>query len=134
MVIVLQSSPVCLVACKPGGTVGHALPGVDDEAVEVGQVHPGAELGRDAAPALELVGAGRALGHAAALVVVVQAGRARRVAVRLRAAAQALAVAALAPVRTRLLAGVRANWRRRYGGGGGPMGGRGGDKGRGQGS
>lgn len=56
----------------------------------------GAELGADAAPALELVGVGRAVGHAASLVVVMHACRARRVAVGDDAAAQALGVAALA--------------------------------------
>lgn len=77
-------------------TLGHALAAVDDEAVLVRQVDLGAELGADAAPALELVGGRRAVGDAAALMEVVHAGRTHRVAVGGGAAAQALGVAALA--------------------------------------
>lgn len=69
---------------------------MDDEAVVVRQVDSGAELGADAAPTLKLVGAGRTVGHAAALVVVVHAGGAGAVAARHAAAAQALRVAAVA--------------------------------------
>lgn len=74
---------------------GHALSAVDDEAVEVGKVDLGADLFADASPALKLVGVARAVGHAAPLVVVVRARRARRVALGGRAAAQTLRVAAL---------------------------------------
>ena len=94
-------SPVGGGAGEPRWALGHALAGVDDEAVEVGQVHPGAELGRDAAPALEAVGAGGAVGDAAPLVVVVHAGGAGRGVGRRRAAAQALRVAALPRRRAR---------------------------------
>lgn len=59
-------------------------------------MHFGAELHADAAPALKLVGAWWALGHAAPLMVVMHAGGAGRIAGRERAAAQALGVAALA--------------------------------------
>lgn len=93
---------MALVSGEAGGAVRDALALVNDEAVKVvGQVHQGAHVHGDAAPALEAVGVGRARGHAAALMVEVQAGRARRVAVRLRAAAQALAVATLARLRAR---------------------------------
>lgn len=64
--------------------------------MRVRKVHLGAEVHADAAPALEPVGAGRALGHAAPVVVVVHAGGAGSVAASARAAAQALGVAALA--------------------------------------
>ena len=64
-------------------------------------MHPGAELGRDAAPALEAVGAGGAVGDAAAPVVVVHARRAGRGVRCRRAAAQALRVAALPSRRAR---------------------------------
>lgn len=69
---------------------------MNDEAVLVRHVDFGAELGADAAPALELVGVRRTVCDAAALVEVVHAGRARRVAVGGRTASQALGVAALA--------------------------------------
>lgn len=64
-------------------------------------MHLGAEVHADAAPTLKAVGAGGALGHASALVVVVHAGGARRVAARQPAAAQALGVAAPPLQRTR---------------------------------
>ena len=90
-----SSSPVGRGLHVPVRALGHALSAVDDEAVEVGEVDFRAELSTDASPALELVGAGRAVGHAAALVVVMCARRTRRVTAGDRAAAQALRVAAL---------------------------------------
>lgn len=69
---------------------------MDDETVQIREVDFGAELGADAAPALELIGSGRAVGHAASLVVVMHACGARRVTPRGGAAAQALGVAAFA--------------------------------------
>lgn len=85
---------------------------MDNKVVVAGQVHLGAQVQGDAAPALELVGARRAVGHAAALVVGVQAGRAGHVVAGLRAAAQALAVATLSAVGAGQPAVGRANWRR----------------------
>ena len=90
------SLPVGCGARVPRRALRHALPAVDDEAVKVGEVDFGAELGTDAAPALKLVGARRAVGHAASLVVVMHTGRACCVTARDRAAAQTLRVAALA--------------------------------------
>lgn len=69
---------------------------MDDETVEIWDVHFGAELGADAAPALKLVGVGWAVSNAAPLVVVVHTCRACCVTTRDYAAAQALGVAALA--------------------------------------
>lgn len=71
----------------------------------------------DAAPALELVGARGAVLHAAALVVVVEAGGARHVIVGFSAAAQALAVATLALVCTGERATFRTYWGDRGNGG-----------------
>lgn len=68
---------------------------MDDEGVKVRVVDFRADFGADATPALEPVGAWRAVRHAAPLVEVMHAGRARRVAVGSRAAAQALRMAAL---------------------------------------
>lgn len=68
---------------------------MDDERVRIREVHFGAELHTDAAPALKLVGSRGAFGHAAPVVVVVHAGGAGRITVGQRAAAQALGVAAL---------------------------------------
>lgn len=68
-----------------------------------------AQVHGDAAPALELVGARGAVLHAAALVVVVEAGGARHVVVGFRAAAQALAVATLTLVCTGQRATFRTN-------------------------
>lgn len=93
---VFRHSLVCRRPRVPRRTLGHALLPVDDERVRLRQVHFGAELHADAAPALELVGARWALGHAAPSVIVVHAGGAGHVASRERAAAQALGVAALA--------------------------------------
>lgn len=90
------SSPVGCGACVPRRAFGHALSTVDDEAVEVGEVDFGAKLGTDAAPALKLVGAGWAVGHAAALVVVMHTCSTGRVTAWDCAAAQTLRVAALA--------------------------------------
>lgn len=78
-----------------------------------------AQVHGDAAPALELVGARGAVLHAAALVVVVQAGGARHVVVGLGAAAQALAVATLALVCAGEWAALRTHWGDREDGGGG---------------
>lgn len=83
---------------------------MNDKLRVVEQVHLGAQIHGDTAPALELVGARRAVLHAAALVVVVEAGGARHVVVGLSAAAQALAVAALALVRAGELAALRTDW------------------------
>lgn len=69
-----------------------------------------AQVHGDAAPALEQVGARGAVLHAAALVVVVQAGGARHVVVGLGAAAQALAVATLALVCAGERAALRTHW------------------------
>lgn len=77
-----------------------------------------AQVHGDAAPALELVGARGAVLHAAALVVVVQAGGARHVVVGLGAAAQALAVATLALVCAGEWAALRTHWGDREDGGG----------------
>lgn len=101
---------ICLIACEAGGAFGHAFSPVDDKLSVVEQVHLRAQIHGDAAPALELVGARRAVLHAAALVVVVEAGGARHVVVGLGAAAQALAVAALALVRAGQLAALRTDW------------------------
>lgn len=90
------SSPVGCGAHVPWWAFRHALSTMDDEAVEVGEVDFGAKLGTDAAPALELVGVGRAVSHAASLVVVMHARRTRCVTTRDCAAAQTLRVAALA--------------------------------------
>lgn len=100
---------ICLVAREAGGAFGHAFSPVDDKLSVVEQVHLRAQIHGDAAPALELVSARRAVLHAAALVVVVEAGRARHVVVGLSAAAQALAVAALALVRAGELAALRTD-------------------------
>ena len=89
-------SPVGLVAGETRRALGHALPRVDDKVKVAGQVHAGAKVHGDAAPALKLVRVRGAAGHAAVLVEVVLAGRTRHVVVWLRAAAQALAVATLA--------------------------------------
>lgn len=91
---------ICLVACEAGGAFWHAFSPVDDKLSVAEQVHLRAQVHGDATPALELVGARRAVLHTAALVVVVEAGRARHVVVGLSAATQALAVATLALVRT----------------------------------
>lgn len=72
----------------------------------------GAKVHGDAAPALKLVRVGRAVGHATAFVVVVEAGGARGVTVGFGAAAQALAVATLALVGACLLAVAGTYWRR----------------------
>lgn len=77
-----------------------------------------AQVHGDAAPALELVGARGAVLHAAALVVVVEAGGARHVVVGFSAAAQALAVATLALVCTGECATFRTYWGDREGWGG----------------
>lgn len=77
-----------------------------------------AQVHGDAAPALELVGARGTVLHAAALVVVVEAGGARHIVVGLSAAAQALAVAALALVCTGECATFRTHWGDREDGGG----------------
>lgn len=111
-----------LVACEAGGALGHALPPVDDELRVAEEVHLRAQVHGDAAPALELVGARGAVLHAAALVVVVQAGGARHVVVGLGAAAQALAVAALALVCAGERAALRTHWGDREDGAGGGRG------------
>lgn len=80
-----------------------------------------AQVHGDAAPALELVGARGAVLHAAALVVVVEAGGARHVVVGLSAAAQALAVATLALVCTGQRAAFRTDWGDREDGGTGTV-------------
>ena len=72
-------------------------------------MHFRALLHGNAAPALELVGVRRAVWHAAALVVVVEAGGAGPVIVRLGAAAQALVVATLPPFCAGKLAAIRAH-------------------------
>lgn len=69
-----------------------------------------AQVHGDAAPTLELVGARGAVLHAAAFVVVVEAGGARHVVVGFSAAAQALAVATLALVCTGEFATFRTYW------------------------
>lgn len=107
-----MSLPVGLVARVARRAVKDTLSVVDDKVVVVGQVHLGAQVQGDAAPALVLVGASGAVGHTAALVVVVQAGRAGHVVARLRAAAQALAVATLPAVGAGQPAVGRADWRR----------------------
>lgn len=89
-------SPVGCGACVPRWAFRHALSPVNDETVEIGEVDFGAELGTDAAPALKLVGAGWAVGHAASLVVVMHTCRTCCVTTRDCAAAQALGVATLA--------------------------------------
>lgn len=71
-----------------------------------------AQVHGNAAPALELVGVRGAVWHAAALVVVVEAGGAGPVVVRLDAAAQALAVATLPPFCAGKLAAIGAHWGR----------------------
>lgn len=63
--------------------------------MRIRQVHFGAELHADAAPALKPVGARWALGHAAPVMMVMHAGGAGRITAGERAAAQALGVAAL---------------------------------------
>lgn len=114
-------APLASVAGEAPGAIFHALSRVDDEALGVGEVHAGAQFQRDAAPALEAVGARRAVRHAAALVKVVHTRGARHVAVRSCAAAQTLGVAALARVRARPApATFRAHWRWREVGVGGP--------------
>lgn len=89
-------SPVGCGAHIPRRAFRHALSSVDDKAVKVGKVDLGAELGADAAPALKLVGAGRAFSHTASLVEVMHTGRTCCVTSRDCAAAQTLRVAALA--------------------------------------
>lgn len=106
------SLPISLVACEAGGAFGHALSPVDDKVHVYGQVHLGAQVHGDAAPALELVGVRGTVWYATTLVVVVEAGGAGHVVVGLGAAAQALAVATLPFVRAGELAVVRAHWRR----------------------
>lgn len=69
-----------------------------------------AQVHGDAAPALELVGSRGAVLHAAALMVVVEAGGARHVVVGFGAAAQALAVATLALVCAGERAAFRTHW------------------------
>lgn len=104
---------ICLVAREAGGAVENALSPVDDKLIVAEKVHLGAQFHGDAAPALEPVGARGAVLHAAALVVVVEAGGARHVVVGLGAAAQALAVATLALVRAGERATLRTHWRER---------------------
>lgn len=91
----VKSSPV---GCRAGVSrwaIGHALSGVDYEAVELREVDFGAKLSTDAAPALEFVGARRAVGHAAPFMVVMQTCSTCCVTARDCAAAQTLRVAAL---------------------------------------
>lgn len=76
----------------------------------VGQVHLRAQVQGDAAPALKPVGSRGAVGHAATLMVVVNAGRAGHVVVRFGAAAQALAVATVPLVGACQLALLRTDW------------------------
>ena len=85
---------------------------MDDKVHVNGQVHLGAQVHGDAAPALELVGVRGTVWYAVTLVVVVEAGGAGHVVVGLGAAAQALAVATLPFVRAGELAVVRAHCRR----------------------
>lgn len=99
--------PLAPVAYESRGTLGHALIVVNHKPLVFtcfGGRDFGAELFGHAAPALELVGVGRAGGHADSLVVVVAAGHARRVVVGRRAAPQALGVATLILVCTGSLA------------------------------
>lgn len=83
---------------------------MDDEGSIAGQVHLGAQVHGDAAPALKLVGVWGTVRHAAILVVVVEAAGARHVVVGFGAAAQALAVATLPLVCTGQLAVFGAYW------------------------
>lgn len=106
------SLPISLVACEARGAVGHTLSPVDDKVSVAGQVHLGAQVHGDAAPALELVSVWGTVLHAATLVVVVDAAGAGHVVVGFGAAAQALAVATLALVCAGKLAVVWAYWRR----------------------
>lgn len=104
---VAAALPLAPVAYESGGAFRHALVVVDHKPLvfaRFGGGDFGAELFRDAAPALELVRVGRAGGHADALVVVIAAGDARRVVVGRRAAPQALGMAALVLVRAGSLA------------------------------
>ncbi len=71
-----------------------------------------AQVHGDAAPALKLVSVWGTVWHAAALVVVVEAGGARHVVVGFSAAAQALAVTTLPLVCAGELAVFWAHWRR----------------------
>lgn len=107
-----MSLPISLVAGEARGAVGHALSPVDDEVSVAGQVHLGAQVHGDAAPALEFVSVPGTVRHTATLVVIVEAGGARHVVVGFRAAAQALAVAALPLVCAGELAVLWAYWRR----------------------
>lgn len=91
---------ICFVACEARRAIGHAFSPMDDKLSVAEQVHLGAQVHGDAAPPLKHVGARRAVLHATALVVEVEAGGARHVVVGFGAAAQALAVATLALVRT----------------------------------
>lgn len=109
---------ICLVACEAGGALEDAFSPVDDKLSVAEQVHLRAQVHGDAAPSLKFVGALGAVLHAAALVVVVEAGGARHVVVGFGAAAQALAVATLALVCTGERATFRTYCRDRQRGGG----------------
>lgn len=82
---------------------------MDDEVRIAGQVHLRAQVHGDAAPALKPVGSRGTVGHAATLVIVVDAGGAGHVVVGFCAAAQALAVATVSPVGARQLALLRTD-------------------------
>ena len=106
------SLPISLVACEARGAVGHTFSPVDDKVSVARQVHLRAQVHGDAAPALKFVSVWRTVWHAAALVVVVQAGGAGHVVVGLGAAAQALAVATLPLVCAGQFTMLRTHWRR----------------------
>lgn len=101
-----QLGPLAAVADEARGTLLHALPVMDDEALgvtalSIGDV--GAEVSVHTAPALEAVGAGWTGGHADASIVEVSAGHTGRVVVGCMAAAQALRMAALLVLGARTL-------------------------------
>lgn len=106
------SLPISLVACETGGAVGHTFSPVDDKVGVACQVHLGARVQGDTAPALKLISACGTVWDTAIIVVVVEAGRAGHVVVGFSAAAQALAVATLPLVCTGMLAVVWTHWRR----------------------
>lgn len=106
------SLPISLVACEARGAVGHTFSPVDDKVSVAGQVHLGAQVHGDAAPALELVSVWGTVWHTVTLVVVVEAAGAGHVVVGFSTASQALAVATLSLVCTGKLAVFWAYWRR----------------------
>jgi len=99
--------PLAPVAYESRGAFCHALIVVNHKPLIFtcfGGRDFGAKLFRHAAPALKLVGVGRAGGHADSFIVVIAAGHASGVVVRRRAAPQAFGMATLILVGTGSLA------------------------------